>query len=230
MDKVILPVQERETMKARNLRKKQFIPAVYYGHGVDNKQLQIDYNTFHKVFKQAGYNTIIELELGEDKLMVLLQEVDTDPVSDRYAHIDFIAVKAGEKITTNIPLSFINQAPAVKELGGMLLRKKDEVEVRCLPKDLIHEIEVDLSVLTDFNIHISVADLKVPDTIEILDAEDIALCSVNAPKTEEELAAEEAADAAPVAAEGEGEGEGEEASEEGEKTEEDKESSEAKEE
>jgi large subunit ribosomal protein L25 len=91
-----------------------------------------------------------------------------------------------EEITTNIPVSFVGVAPAVKELGGMLITHLDEIEVKCLPNNLIHTIEVNIEPLIDFHSSILVSDLVVPDTIKVLNnLEDVVVTAV-APRQEEE--------------------------------------------
>lgn len=206
MDIVALPCETRTETKAKFLRREKLVPAECYGYEEKNRHLQIDYQTFRRAFHKAGTNTIIELDIdGKDKVQVLVQQIQTDPISDDYTHVDFMIVKQGQEITTEIPLTFTGIAPAVKELGGILIHAKDQVEIKCLPKDLIHEIEVDLSSLVDFHSSITIADVKVPSTITLTDAPETLVASVSAPKTEEEEEADRAAadEAAASLAEGE---------------------------
>lgn len=197
MDTVELEVQTRDTsMKVKDLRAQSLIPAEYYGRGVENKSIQMDYQTFRRVFNKAGSNTLITLKInGKDELTVLVHDFTMHPVTDEYTHVDFVNVRMGEAITTKVPLEFIGTAPAVKELAGIFTSHMNEVEVKCLPKDLIHSIEVPVESLVDFHTSIRVSDLKVPDTIEILHEMEDSVASVAAPQEEEE---EE-----PVPAEGE---------------------------
>jgi len=117
-----------------------------------------------------------------------------------------MAIKKGQKISTDIPIVFIGESPAVRELAGIFITSKYTVSIECLPKDLPHQIELDISGLVDFNTSLTVGDIKVPEEITILDAPEISIATVSAPRKEEEpVVAEE------VEGEGEeGEGEGEE--------------------
>ncbi|MEK7447724.1 MAG: 50S ribosomal protein L25, partial [Patescibacteria group bacterium] len=92
------------------------------------------------------------------------------------------------KITASIPLNFTGDSKAVIDLSGSLITNKSEVEVECLPADLPHEIEVDISVLEDFEAVIHVKDIKVPEGVEIKDDLEETVALVEPPRSEEELA------------------------------------------
>jgi large subunit ribosomal protein L25 len=92
-----------------------------------------------------------------------------------------------EKISALVPLHFVGDSLAVIDLGGSLLTQKDEVEVECLPANLPHEIEVDLSQLADFDAVIHVSDIKAPADVIILDDPEETVAHVEAPRTDEEM-------------------------------------------
>ena len=108
MDTVELEVQTRDkSLKVKDLRLKNLIPAEYYGRGVENKSLQMDYQTFRRVFNKAGTNTLVALKIdGKEEATVLVHDVSMHPVTDEYTHIDFANVRMGEAITTKVPLEF----------------------------------------------------------------------------------------------------------------------------
>lgn len=173
--------------RARDLLASSLIPCEFYGKGVENMSLQVDYQTFRKVFRVAGTNMILALKVeGKDPVNALVHEIQYDPVTDMIKHIDFMNVRMGETLHTKIPVELVGVAPAVKELGGMLMHHLNEIEVKCLPKDLIHKIEVNIESLVDFHVAIKVQDLKVPSTLEVLnDPEDMVVTAI-APRVEEE--------------------------------------------
>ena len=174
--------------------------------------------------KKGGRSTIMYFknEKGEE-FPVLVQDIQYEPVTDKMIHVDVMAIDLNKPIHTQIPLILTGESPAVRELGGILVQSKKKVEVECLPNDLIHQIEVDISHLEDFRTSITIGDLNVPDAIKILDAEDVNVATVSAPKeeveeevVEEEVEGEEAAEGE----EGEKkEGEGEKKEGEGDKAE-----------
>ncbi len=186
MDTLKLNAEVRNAdQTAGNIRGEGNVPAVFYGHGIDTTSLQVSYSDFRRVYRKSGRNTLIDLSFGGKPHKALVHNVDFDPVTDQIIHVDFINVRMDEEITATIPVEFIGQSLAVKDLGGTLVNACDEVEVRCLPANLIHKIEVDLSPLVDFHVSIMVKDLVVPSTVKILDDPETVIASVSAPRTEE---------------------------------------------
>lgn len=205
MENIILDVQTRDTkVKARNLCSKRLIPAEYYGKGVKNQSFSMDYESFRKVFKSAGSNTIIILKIdGKNELNVLVHDVQYDPITDHIRHVDFSNVRMDEEVKTKVQIIFNGIAPAVKELGGILMTPVDEIEIKCLPKDLIHKIDVNIDVLVDYNSFIRVKDLIIPKTITVLTDPNDIVATVVPPKEEkeEEVVAKPAEGEAAAAAE-----------------------------
>lgn len=182
----VLNAQKRGTAVAKNLRREGKIPAVLYGAGKEAVHLSFDYQSFRKLFAIAGENTIIEVEVEGRKHPALVYDVQFDPVSDRISHVDLYLVDMTKKVEASVPVKLVGEAPAVKELGGILILQKHEVTIRCLPKDLIHEIEADVSSLIDYHHSLHVSDLKVPPAIEILDDSGDAVANVKPVKVEVE--------------------------------------------
>jgi len=176
--------------QVKQLREQGLIPAVTYGNGIKSQNLVVEYNPFASVFKKAGASSLVDLIIdGGAPIKVLVYEVTQDPLSDRWAHIDFYQVKMTEKLRAKIPLKFVGEAPAVKELGGIFVKGFDEVEVECLPGDLVTTIEVDLSSLKTFADTLHLKDLKLPSGIELVLKTNEVLAKVAAPRSEEELKA-----------------------------------------
>ncbi|MDP4007980.1 MAG: 50S ribosomal protein L25 [Candidatus Peregrinibacteria bacterium] len=201
METIVLEAKVRDkSQKLNHLRKADRLPVTYYGNGVKNLDFDLDYQDFRRAFKAGGQNTVMDLTVDGKPLKVLVHDMQFDPVSDRFIHVDFISVDMNKEVSTSIPLVFVGTSPAVREMGGTLMDSLSEVNVKCLARDLIHEIEVDLSLLVDFHSVVHVSDLKVPSTVEITDDPELAIATVTAPKSEDELAAEDAEDAAAAAA------------------------------
>ncbi len=187
MDQVTLKVQMRDAeTKAKALRRKGLLPAEYYGKGVKNLSIQMDYQSFRRMYRHAGDNTLIDMDIeGQGKKKVLVQNVDYDPVSGEFIHVDFINVDMDVKVTANVPVVLEGTAPAVKEQGGILTQNLDEIEIRCLPANLIHEVKLSVESLVDFHSAIHVSDIKLDDKIEILTDPSITIATVSAPRSEE---------------------------------------------
>jgi large subunit ribosomal protein L25 len=201
MDTIELAAVKRDSsVKAKDLRRMNLIPAEFYGAGVENCSFQMDYQMFRKAYMVAGENTVIDLNVeGDASRKVLVHDVQFDPVSDKIRHVDFINVRMDKAVTTNIPLEFVGVSIAVKDDGGVLNTNLTEIEVTCLPGDLIHSIEVDISSLVDFHTSIHVSDLKLSDKITVLTDLGTTVATVAAPREEEvETAAPESATGEPL--------------------------------
>lgn len=190
MEKIELKTQKRDLLgkKVKQLRSKNQIPIVLYGHGIKSQSLIVGFKDFNKVLQKAGTSALVDLEIdGKSEGKVLIQEVQNHPVTDLPLHADLYKIKMTEKIETEIPLEIIGESIAVTQLEGNLILPKTHLEIKCLPGDLIPKIEVDISVLNTFDDTIHVKDLKLPETIEILDDPEETIALVEAPRSEEEL-------------------------------------------
>lgn len=220
MESVTLKAEKRtaEGKQNRTLRKKGFIPAILYGHKIKNINLQIETKEFDQVFQKAGQTTLIDLKIEDEPAhKVLVHDFQTDPLTDKINHIDFHQIKMTEKIKTEVPVVTFGDSPAIIELEGNLILNKDSIEIECLPQDLIHDIQVDISGIKTFEDKILISDIKVPENVTILDNPEEVVVLVTPPRSEEELAeleeeVEEKPEEVEVEAEKE-EGEGEEAEE-----------------
>lgn len=194
----------RTKEKGERIRKTNFIPAVLYGPNTESRNLKIKKIDFERIFALAGESSLIDLAIaGEKPAKVLVKEVQKDPLKDTIIHIDFYQVDMNKKITTEIPLHFIGESEAVKELGAVLVKNIDSVEVECLPGNLVNHIDVDLSALKNFHDAIKTNDLKLPAGIKLVNETNDIVVNVIEPKVEVEEV--------PVAEEVPAAGEGEEA-------------------
>ncbi len=181
----------REKEKPNQIRKEGFIPAVLYGPKIENKNLKIDQKEFRKVFKEAGESSLVELKIEGEKenYLVLIHDFQRDPISGDFVHIDFYQPDLEKEVEAWVPIVTVGEAPAVKQLGGTLVKNVTEVLVRALPLKLPHEIKVDISSLETFDDEILTKDLKVGEGVKIMKDPDDVIISVSPPeKVEEELA------------------------------------------
>ncbi|HXK40161.1 MAG TPA: 50S ribosomal protein L25 [Candidatus Paceibacterota bacterium] len=182
-----LEIEARDTKKSLDaLRGEGKIPAVLYGPKEPTASVAVDAKIFGKVFKEAGESTVVTLEgLGEAK-DAMIHEVAYHPVTGKALHVDFYVIEKGKKVQTHVPLQFTGEAPAVKNLGGTLMKIMHEIEIEAMPKDLPHEIVVDISVLETFDSHITLADLRLPPGVTALGQPEDTIASIAEPKEEEE--------------------------------------------
>jgi large subunit ribosomal protein L25 len=146
------------------LRRNGNLPGVVYG-AVENTALTLSMRDFQKVFKEAGESEAISLEVGGKSIPVLIHEVQHDPVREFPVHVDFYAVDLKKEVTVSVPLEFTGESPAAKKGLGSLVKVMHEIEVKALPTNLPHAIEVDLNSLETLESQITVSDLKFPEGV-----------------------------------------------------------------
>lgn len=174
--------------KVKGLRAEGWVPAVLYGSSIDAQSIQAEAKALRRVLQQAGLYHLISLKVGKKKpVMVLARNIQRSPVKHELLHVDFQQVVMTEKIATEVPLHLAGEAPAVKELGGILVQGLDALQIECLPSDLPPAIEVDISRLAEYNAAISVGDLSLPEAITILSDPDSLIAKIEAPRLVEEI-------------------------------------------
>ena len=203
-----LNVRPRKVLgkKVNTLRRQGLLPGVVYGGRADSMPVETDQHTFELSYRRWGNTTLLSLTgLDGGEVPALIYDVSRDPVSGRMLHVDFARVSLTEKTNADVPLHFVNESPAVKTLGAVLLHARSEVTVEAFPQDIPHAIEVDLSGLLEIDDAIFVRDLKVDATlIKIENDPDELVVKAVPVKVEEEKPAEVAVPAeGEVAAEGE---------------------------
>src|SRR3989344_8362447 len=146
---------------AEDLRKRGIVPAVFYGPKEESTPIAVDALRLEAVWKQAGETMIITLKGAGEEKDTLIHDVQFHPVTGKLLHADFYVIEKGKKVTLNIPLEFIGQAPAEK-LGHIVVKALHEVEIEVAPAELPHSLEVDISKLENVGDHITAAEIKLP--------------------------------------------------------------------
>lgn len=190
MDNLTLKTKRREIFGKKNklLREKGVIPAVLYGKKTESIPLAVNLKDFEEIFKRTGETDIFNLEIeGEKKPRnVIVQEVKRHFVTNWPIHVDFYEVEMDKPITTPVPITLIGESPAVKT-GGILIQSMDEIEIEALPKDVPHEIPIDVSVLKEIGQTIYVKDLILKDGVKVKVDLNTPVITISAPISEEEL-------------------------------------------
>ena len=192
MKMVPLKAAARTEKSAKRMRRSGLIPCVVYGN-VKNTLLACDEKSLRKAYLTAGESTLVELEMDNQKVPVLIHALALDPVSERMLHVDFYAVDMKKEIEAEVPLRLSGEAPAAKDHGAIIVTPVDSVTVRCLPSNLPHELAVDLTLLMEFGSTITVAQLKVPQGVVIVDEPSTVLVVAQEPRAEEVVEAPVAA-------------------------------------
>ncbi|MDP3990777.1 MAG: 50S ribosomal protein L25 [Candidatus Nealsonbacteria bacterium] len=183
-------IRKIQGKKVKALRQKGILPAVLYGPKMKTENLEVDLKEFEKTLQEAGESTLISLlvEGKKDKYVVLIHEVEHDPLTGALTHVDFYQPSLTQEIEIKVPIILVGEAPAVKNLGGTLIKNISEVAVKALPEKLPKEIEVNVAGLNSFEDNILVKDIKMSEGVRILREPGEVIAHVAPPeKVEEEL-------------------------------------------
>lgn len=190
-----LVAEKRELGKKsinNQLRKKGRVPVVAYGQEFENVHLHVDAKELYQILHSAtGMNSFIEIKVNDDALGVFFaKEVVSDPIRPVLLHIDFEKITEGREMNFMIPVELTGSAKGVR-VGGIVEELFRELEVRCLPKNLIDHIKIDVSDL-DVNQHVSISDIDARyENLEFTADPKTVIVTVSAPRTEEEEGDEE---------------------------------------
>jgi large subunit ribosomal protein L25 len=176
-----------KTDKLSAIRSNGMVPAVVYGARVENTLIFVPSTDFTKLLKIAGETSAIVLEIeGSQKIDVLIHDLQVDPVKGYPIHIDFLAIDMNKPIEVTVPLVFEGVSQAEKDGLGTLVKALFEIDVKALPKDIPHEVKVDISSLVTLEDQIHVKDIVLPAGVTVLTDEDEVIALVSVVKEEEE--------------------------------------------
>ncbi len=170
----------------QELRKAGHIPAVFYGKKEASTPISLKQAEFLKVWKEAGESSVVTLDTQNGPKESLIHDVELDPVTGAPRHADFYVFEAGHKVEVALPIEFTGTSPAVKDLGGTLVKVLHELEVEAMPKDLPHNISVDISALAVFGDQILAKDITLPKGVELKISPEEVVALVAAPREEKE--------------------------------------------
>lgn len=191
-EKLKLTVEKRKLTgrQVKKLRQEGLLPANIFGKKIKSLAVQVSLKEFLPIWEKTGETGVVEVKVsGEDKIRpVLLHNLQLDPVTDKPLHADLYQVDLKEKITSDIPIELVGEAPAVTQKVGILIQPLSEVEVEALPTDLPDQFTVDISKLEKIDDAIAVSVLKVPAGVKILTSPKQILVKIE-PLAKEEVVA-----------------------------------------
>jgi large subunit ribosomal protein L25 len=185
-----LNIENRDAkVKSEALRKNGKIPAVFYGPKEASTPVVVSTVEFKKAWKKAGESSVIILkDVSGNEHESLIHEVDVHPLTGEPRHADFYVIEKGKKVEVSVPLVFEGVAPAVKDLGGILVKVRREIEIEAKPRDLPRELIVDVSTLLTLTDVIQAKDLKLPEGVELKIGAEEMIASISVAKEEVEEA------------------------------------------
>ncbi len=203
---VTIEIETRDnSIKPGALRREGFIPATIYGPNFKSRNIQLNARAFRRVpFKE--YTHLVRLEeTGAEVIDALIKNVQKNYIDGSVQNIEFYRIDKTRKLNTRVVFEFVGVSEAVRNGADLFVGHK-EAHVRCLPNQIPDSIQVDISALVTETDHITFADLKLADGIEILDPDTEIICKAETRKIDHELVlaadvakAAEAAEAAKAA-------------------------------
>jgi large subunit ribosomal protein L25 len=187
---ISLSIEKRDAKtKLESIRSAGKIPAVFYGPQETSTPIAVSAVEFKKVWKKAGESSVVLLkdQAGEE-YESLIHELDVHPLSGDIRHADFYVFEKGKKLQVSVQLNFTGVSPAVKDKAGILVKVHREVEIEAAPKDLPHELEIDISKLVELTDTIAAKDIKLPHGVELKINPDEVIASISEAKEEVEEA------------------------------------------
>ena len=199
MSELSLNAEQREVTgkKVKALRRQGILPAVLYGAGIESIPIKLDLKEASKVISAAGSSTLVMLKLGKKKHQVLVRDTQRQIIRRGLQHVDFLKVAMDVAIRAEVPVEFVGEAPAVSDLGGVLVTDLVEIEVEALPADLPDRITVDLELLAEINDTITVGDISFGEGVEVITNPDEVITRVIY-QVEEEIEEEELEEVIPT--------------------------------
>ena len=179
---------------SRRLRKEEKVPSIIYGGKKEPQMVTLSIHEItHLLEDENTFTSVLDLVVGESTDSVVLKDIQRHPAKNTITHVDFLRVDAKQTLVTTSPLHFVGvEENEALRLGNMLNQFVVSIEISCLPKDLPHGIDVDVSSL-EVGDHLSLTNLVLPEGVVInalqhedVEAHDQTVCSVSEPKVVEE--------------------------------------------
>ena len=214
---------------SRRLRKEEKVPSIIYGGTKEPLMISLNIHEItHLLEDENTFTSVLDLVVGKSKDSVVIKDIQRHPAKNTVFHVDFLRVDAKHALITTTPLHFIGmEENEALRLGNMLNQFVVSIEISCLPQDLPHGINVDVTNL-ELGEHLTLTDLILPEGViitslqhEEVEAHDQTICSVSEPKIiEEEEEEEESLESGDSEADGEDQSEGSDDSKDGDSEEE----------
>ena len=201
MEKVVLKATKRDVVgkQVKALRREGILPAVIYGRHTDPININLDAHTAAIALAKVTSSSLVTIDVEGTLYPTLVREKQRNFIKNTLLHVDFMAVSLTEKIRTKVRVHFVGISGAVKDFNAVMVHNLEQLEVECLPTDLPERIDLDISAMAKPGEGVRVREIKVPDSIRLLDDPDTMVAVATFAKVEEETAAVPGAEGAVAA-------------------------------
>jgi large subunit ribosomal protein L25 len=188
MEKVVLDATKRDVIgkQVKALRREGKLPAVIYGRHTEPIKINLDAHSATLALGKLTSSSLVTIKVDGTEYPALVREKQRDFIKNRLLHVDFLVVSMTEKLRTSVSVHFFGASPAVKDYNAVLVKNLEQLDVEALPTDLPERIDVDISVLARPGDGIRVREVKVPDTVRILNDPETMVAVATFAKVEEE--------------------------------------------
>ncbi len=175
-DKISLDLSKRAVQgkKVAQLRKTGQIPGVVYGQEVDPVNVQASAVVVNKVVQQAGQHNPVYLSFDGKKRIAMIKNIDYDPVKHTVRHIALRVVKQNEKVEADVPIRLVGEGESAAEKAGLVvLQTLESIKIHALPSNLPDALEVSIAELAEPHEQVTIANITLPEGVELDDAENV---------------------------------------------------------
>ena len=191
----ILQIQKRTTegKKVKTLRNQGITPIHLYGSEFDSASMQVKMSELIDILNLAGFSSPITLNDGKSDIIAFAREVQRHPLTEQILHVDFQIVGKDDQVEVEVPINLIGESPAVKNLGGVLIKLMETIRVSSKVDSVPKSLELDISVIESLEQSILVGEIEIAEGVQIVSDETFAVARVIPPRieVEEEEIAEE---------------------------------------
>ncbi len=199
---LLAKIREVTGRKVRALRRQGVVPGVVYGVKSEPINVQVQMTEVLRLIRAGHESELLDLKLTESgqTRTVIIQDIQEDPVTGAPLHIDFYEPDLTQPVDVDVEIELVGEAPAAQEKRGVLLFITEEVPIRVLPTQIPASIQVDISGLNEVGDQISIADVDLPEGVELMleNPEDVIVAKIGALRAqkieEEEEESEEGAE------------------------------------
>ena len=191
----ILQIQKRTTegKKVKTLRNQGITPIHLYGSEFDSASMQVEMSELINILNLAGFSSPITLNDGKNDIIAFAREVQSHPLTEQILNVDFQVVGKDDHVEVEVPINLTGESPAVKNLGGVLIKLMETIRVSSKVDSVPKSLELDISVIESLEQSILVGDIEIAEGVQIVSDETFAVARVIPPRIEieeEEAAAE----------------------------------------
>ena len=184
----ILQIQKRTTegKKVKTLRNQGITPIHLYGSEFDSASMQVKMSELIDILNLAGFSSPITLNDGKNDIIAFAREVQRHPLTEQILHVDFQIVGKDDQVEVEVPINLIGESPAVKNLGGVLIKLMETIRVSSKVDSVPKSLELDISVIESLEQSILVGEVEIAEGVQIVSDETFAVARVIPPRIEVE--------------------------------------------